>query len=73
MSESFSFKNVSAGYGETVVLDGVSMSLDAGGTLALLGRNGVGKTTLLASVLGHTALHAGTISFEGKPIERLPT
>jgi branched-chain amino acid transport system ATP-binding protein len=73
MSDCLALHDVSAGYGETVVLDGLSLRLEAGGTLSLLGRNGVGKTTLLASVLGHTALHAGKIAFEGKPIERLPT
>ena len=62
---------VSAGYGETVVLDGVSLSVPDGGTLSLLGRNGVGKTTLLASVLGHTTLHAGRIEFAGNAIEAL--
>jgi branched-chain amino acid transport system ATP-binding protein len=73
MSDCLALHDVSAGYGETVVLDGLSLRLEAGGTLSLLGRNGVGKTTLLASVLGHTALHAGNIEFEGRPIERLPT
>jgi branched-chain amino acid transport system ATP-binding protein len=73
MSDCLTLRDVSAGYGETVVLDGLSLALEAGGTLSLLGRNGVGKTTLLATVLGHTALHAGQIQFEGKPIERLPT
>ena len=73
MSDCLALHDVSAGYGETVVLDGLSLRLEAGGTLSLLGRNGVGKTTLLASVLGHTALHAGKIEFENRPIERLPT
>ena len=73
MSDCLALHDVSAGYGETVVLDGLSLRLEAGGTLSLLGRNGVGKTSLLASVLGHTALHAGKIEFEGRPIERLPT
>jgi branched-chain amino acid transport system ATP-binding protein len=54
-----------AGYGETVVLDGVSLFLPTGGTLAVLGRNGVGKTTLLATIMGHTTLHGGTIDFGG--------
>jgi branched-chain amino acid transport system ATP-binding protein len=71
MAECLTFANVSAGYGETVVLDGVSLNVANGETIALLGRNGVGKTTLLATTLGHTALHSGTISFEGKSIERL--
>ena len=73
MSDCLALHEVSAGYGETVVLDGISLALETGGTLSLLGRNGVGKTTLLASVLGHTTLHAGKISFEGRPIERLAT
>ena len=73
MSDCLTLRDVSAGYGETVVIDGLSLRLEAGGTLALLGRNGVGKTTLLATVLGHTTLHAGSIQFEGRPIERLPT
>src|SRR5581483_9272958 len=42
--------------------------LPAGGTMSILGRNGVGKTTLLATVLGHTTLHGGEIAFQGRPI-----
>ena len=61
-----------AGYGETVVLDGVSLDLPAGGTLAVLGRNGVGKTTLLATIMGHTTLHGGAIQFAGENIVGLP-
>ncbi|HVC60752.1 MAG TPA: ABC transporter ATP-binding protein [Acetobacteraceae bacterium] len=68
MGDCLTLRNVSAGYGETVVLDGVSLALAQGGTLSILGRNGVGKTTLLASVLGHTTLHAGEIVFAGQPI-----
>ena len=63
---------VRAGYGRTVVLDGVALSLAAGGTLAVLGRNGVGKTTLLATIMGHTTLHGGSLSFRGQSIARLP-
>jgi branched-chain amino acid transport system ATP-binding protein len=63
---------VRAGYGRTVVLDGVSLSLAGGATLALLGRNGVGKTTLLATIMGHTTLHGGTIRFRGADIAALP-
>ena len=61
-----------AGYGETVVLDGVALDLPPGGTLAVLGRNGVGKTTLLATVMGHTTLHGGTIEFGGESLVRMP-
>jgi branched-chain amino acid transport system ATP-binding protein len=65
-------ETVSAGYGRTVVLDGVSLSLAGGATLALLGRNGVGKTTLLATIMGHTTLHGGAIRFQGADIAALP-
>ena len=71
MADGLALHDVSAGYGETVVLEGVSLGVAAGGTLAVLGRNGVGKTTLLATVLGHTTLHAGRIAFRGQPICRL--
>ena len=61
-----------AGYGETVVLDGVSFDLAPGATLAVLGRNGVGKTTLCATIMGHTTLHGGNIGFGGENLARLP-
>ena len=61
-----------AGYGETVVLEDIALELPERGTLAVLGRNGVGKTTLLATLMGHTTLHAGKISFLGREIDRLP-
>jgi branched-chain amino acid transport system ATP-binding protein len=63
---------VRAGYGETVVLEDVAFALPERGALAVLGRNGMGKTTLLATVVGHTTFHAGSIAYLGKPIERLP-
>jgi branched-chain amino acid transport system ATP-binding protein len=63
---------VRAGYGRTVVLDGVSLSLRSGATLAVLGRNGVGKTTLMSTIMGHTTLHGGTIRFRGEDITALP-
>jgi len=71
MADCLTLRDVSAGYGETVVLEGLSLAIAEGGTLSVLGRNGVGKTTLLATVLGHTSLHAGRIVFRGAPIERL--
>ncbi len=73
MSDSFALRGVSAGYGETVVLDDISLALEKGGNLAVLGRNGVGKTTLLATVLGHTTLHKGQVEFDGRPIQDLAT
>jgi len=62
---------VSAGYGETIVLEGISLVLSPGQTLTVLGRNGVGKTTLLATIMGHTRLHGGGIRFAGVEIGAL--
>ena len=63
---------VRAGYGETVVLEDVEFGLPERGSLAVLGRNGVGKTTLLSTLIGHTPCHSGRIEYQGQPIERLP-
>jgi branched-chain amino acid transport system ATP-binding protein len=65
-------KGVRAGYGDAVVLDDVSLSLPGHGSLAVLGRNGVGKSTLLLTVMGYTRLHAGKILLEGKDLTALP-
>ena len=64
--------NVSAGYGETVVLEDIRLALGEGETLSIIGRNGVGKTTLLATVMGHNTLHGGDVRLHGKTIARLP-
>ena len=61
-----------AGYGRTIVLDGITLALAPGSTLTLLGRNGVGKTTLLATIMGLTTLHSGSIRFNSEDIGRLP-
>ncbi len=61
-----------SGYGATVVLEDIELNLAERGTLAVLGRNGVGKTTLLASIMGHTTHHAGSVQYRGRSIERLP-
>jgi branched-chain amino acid transport system ATP-binding protein len=65
-------EGVRAGYGRTVVLDGIALALRPGGTLAVLGRNGVGKTTLLSTIMGHTTLHGGSIRFRGQGITQVP-
>src|SRR3979490_372632 len=52
---------VCAGYGDTVVLEDVQLVLAPGETLSIIGRNGVGKTTLLATIMGHTNLHSGRL------------
>lgn len=62
MTELLNVQGLSAGYGEAVVLHEVSLSLKEGQTLALLGRNGTGKTTLINTLAGATRQHAGTIS-----------
>ncbi len=72
MPELLSFENVTAGYGNAVVLDDVSFALEAGGSLALLGRNGVGKTTLLSTLMGFTRLHGGRIRWQGEDIAKVP-
>ena len=72
MAEALILAGVRAGYGETVVLEDVGFSLAERGSLAVLGRNGVGKTTLLATIMGHTTFHAGNIEFNGRPVERMP-
>jgi branched-chain amino acid transport system ATP-binding protein len=63
--------DVSAGYGETVVLEKVALALRNGETLSIIGRNGVGKTTLLATIMGHTSLHGGRLRLHGKDIGHL--
>ena len=65
-------QGVRAGYGEAVVLEDVSLEVPRHGSLAVLGRNGVGKSTLLLTVMGYTRLHQGSVSFDGKDITRLP-
>ncbi len=52
-----------AGYGDAIILEDVSLELAASGTLALLGRNGVGKSTLIVSLLGLTRVHRGSVRF----------
>ncbi|MXW91881.1 MAG: ABC transporter ATP-binding protein [Rhodospirillaceae bacterium] len=63
---------VTAGYGATRVLEDLSLALGDRESVAVIGRNGVGKTTLLATVMGHTTLHGGAIRFAGQDISRLP-
>jgi branched-chain amino acid transport system ATP-binding protein len=66
------FDDVRAGYGDAVVLDGVSFALPSGGSLAVLGRNGVGKSTLLMTIMGMTAVSRGAVTWRGRDITRLP-
>jgi branched-chain amino acid transport system ATP-binding protein len=61
-----------AGYGETSILENVGLTVAAGEAVAVLGRNGVGKSTLLMSLLGLTTVHGGTLRFGGKDIGAVP-
>ena len=72
MPDILTFERVSAGYGPTVILDDISLSVAEGELVAVLGRNGVGKTTLLATAMGHTGMHAGEIRLSGETITRWP-
>ena len=71
MSELLALDNVTAGYGESVILEGISLAMQEGDSLALLGRNGVGKSALMLTLLGLTQLHGGTIRWGGNAITRL--
>jgi branched-chain amino acid transport system ATP-binding protein len=68
MSELLAFDQVVAGYGQAVVLDRLSFSLQRGQSLAILGRNGVGKTTLLETLMGNTRVMRGTLRWQGEDI-----
>jgi branched-chain amino acid transport system ATP-binding protein len=71
MRELLSVEHLSAGYGEAVVLSGISLSLAEGQALALLGRNGMGKTTLINTIVGVTRRFSGMIALDGLDITRL--
>ena len=73
MRELLAFDKVSAGYGESIVLEDVSFAMNEGDSLALLGRNGVGKTSLLVTLMGLTRLHRGAIRWDGGDIAKVPT
>ncbi len=72
MAELLQLEGVWAGYGEAVVLEDISFTLEAGGSLALLGRNGMGKSTLLATLMGATRFQSGRMTFSGKDLNLVP-
>ncbi len=61
-----------AGWGDTQVLSGISFSLPPGEVLAVLGRNGVGKSTLLSTIMGRATRRAGSLTMAGRPLDALP-
>lgn len=73
MRDLLNVQGLSAGYGEAVVLHDISLSLAQGQTLALLGRNGTGKTTLINTLAGATRQHAGSITLGGTALHKLPS
>ncbi|MEI7496132.1 MAG: ABC transporter ATP-binding protein [Betaproteobacteria bacterium] len=73
MPELLRVEQLSAGYGEAVVLNDISFALAEGETLALLGRNGTGKTTLMDTLAGATHQHGGKILLSGKSLHSLPS
>jgi branched-chain amino acid transport system ATP-binding protein len=73
MANALELDKVFAGYGETVVLEDIRLALDVGETLSIIGRNGVGKSTLLATIMGHTNLHGGRVLLHGKDISKVAT
>jgi branched-chain amino acid transport system ATP-binding protein len=72
MAELLKVEGLKSGYGEAVVVQGVSIALEFGQSLALLGRNGTGKTTLLNTIVGVTRRHAGRITLAGQDITSMP-
>ena len=73
MAELLALEGVTAGYGESIVLEDVSLDIEEAASLALLGRNGVGKTTLLLTLMGMTRVKSGAIAWRGADVTALPT
>lgn len=70
MADLLSLDGISAGYGEAIILSGISLCLQEGQSLALLGRNGTGKTTLINTIVGLTRWRAGSIMLAGRDLTR---
>ena len=73
MAELLRVDGLRAGYGEAVVLHDVSLTLEQGCTLALLGRNGTGKTTFMNTLAGATRMHGGSITLDGQALHAMPS
>jgi len=73
MAELLAVEGLTAGYGDATVLEDVGLSMDEGDSLALLGRNGMGKTTLLVTLMGLTRMRGGTLRWRGLNLAAMPT
>ena len=73
MADLMRLEAVTAGYGDAVVLEEVSLALDSGGSLALLGRNGAGKTTLVLTIMGFTRVRGGRLRFGDADLGAMPS
>ncbi len=73
MDEVLKLTGVNAGYGRTVVIEDIDLTLYSGERISIIGRNGVGKTTLLGTVMGYTTLHSGRINLAGHDISNART
>jgi branched-chain amino acid transport system ATP-binding protein len=73
MAELLSLENVTAGYRDTIVLESVSVAIGGRESWTVLGRNGVGKTTLLMTIMGLTSLRGGSVTLEGQDVAGLAT
>jgi len=72
VAELLRVRGLTSGYGEAVVVQGIDLALDVGQSLALLGRNGTGKTTLINTLVGVTRCQGGSIALAGQDITALP-
>ena len=73
MPELLALENVTAGYGAATVIEDVTLAVEEGDSLAILGRNGVGKTTLLVTVMGLTRLREGRVRWAGRDLAGVAT
>ena len=71
MSARLAFEGLVGGYGDIAVVRGVSGAVGAGEVLAVIGRNGVGKSTLMKMLFGQLPCREGTVQFEGRSVERI--
>jgi branched-chain amino acid transport system ATP-binding protein len=71
MSGLLAIEGMRAGYGDAVVLDDISLEVPERGSLAVLGRNGVGKSTLLLSIMGYTVVSRGRVLWRGRDVTRM--